>query len=86
MTAVGIDVGKASLDVAIEGRPGVLQIANNAAGIRKLVRQLAGLLEARIVVEATADTKSRCWKPAATPACGGPGQSPAGPQLRPRGG
>lgn len=53
MTAVGIDVGKASLDVAIEGRPGVLQFANNAAGIRKLVRQLAGLLEARVVVEAT---------------------------------
>ena len=53
MTAVGIDVGKASLDVAMDGRPGVVRVANSAAGIRKLVRQLASLAEARIVVEAT---------------------------------
>lgn len=53
MTAVGIDVGKTSLDVAIDGRPGVVRVANSAAGIRKLIRQLAGLAEARIVVEAT---------------------------------
>lgn len=52
MTAVGIDVGKASLDVAIEGRPRVMRVANSAAGIRKLVRQLAEVA-ARIVVEAT---------------------------------
>lgn len=52
MTAVGIDVGKASLDVAIEGRPRVMRVANSAAGIRKLVRQLAQVA-ARIVVEAT---------------------------------
>ncbi|WP_066092200.1 IS110 family transposase [Xanthomonas massiliensis] len=53
MTAVGIDVGKANLDVAIEGRPRVVRVANSAAGIRKLVRQLAGLNQARIMVEAT---------------------------------
>ena len=47
MTAVGIDVGKASLDVAIDGRPGVVRVANTAAGIRKLARQLASLAEAR---------------------------------------
>lgn len=53
MTAVGIDVGKASLDVAIEGRQSVLRVANTAVGIRKLVRQLAALNQARIVVEST---------------------------------
>ena len=31
MTAVGIDVGKASLDVAIEGRPGVMRAAGDVA-------------------------------------------------------
>ena len=44
---------EASLDVAIEDRPGVMRVANSAACIRKLVRQLAGLTEARIVVMAT---------------------------------
>lgn len=53
MTAVGIDVGKAALDVAVEGRPGVLRFANNAAGLRKLVRRLQTLIEPRLVVEAT---------------------------------
>lgn len=53
MTAVGIDVGKAALDVAIDGRQGVLRVANTAAGIRRLVRQLARLPGARVVVEAT---------------------------------
>jgi transposase len=53
MTAVGIDVGKASLDVAIEGRSACMKVANGAAGIRRLVRLLAGLDGARIVVEAT---------------------------------
>jgi transposase len=53
MTAVGIDVGKASLDVAIDGRGRVLQFANGKAGIGKLLRQLRAVPEARIVVEAT---------------------------------
>ena len=53
MTAVGIDVGKASLDVAIEGRPAVMRVANSTAAICKLVRKLADLDQARIVVEAT---------------------------------
>ncbi len=43
MTAVGIDVGKAALDVAIDGVAGVARFANNAAGIRKLVRRLEGV-------------------------------------------
>lgn len=53
MTAVGIDVGKAALDVAIDGVTGVARFANTAAGIRKLVRRLEVVADARIVVEAT---------------------------------
>ena len=53
MTAVGIDVGKMGLDVAIDGVAGVARFANNVAGIRKLLRRLEGVSDARIVVEAT---------------------------------
>ena len=53
MTAVGIDVGKAALDVAIEGMAKVTRFANSAAGIRKLVRRLDDVADARIVGEAT---------------------------------
>jgi transposase len=53
MTAVGIDVGKAALDVAVDGVPGVVRYANTKAGIGKLVRQLGTLEAPRIVVEAT---------------------------------
>ncbi len=53
MTAVGIDVGKMGLDVAIDGVAGVARFANNVAGIRKLLGRLEGVSDARIVVEAT---------------------------------
>lgn len=53
MTAVGIDVGKAALDVAIDGVRGVHRFANTAAGIGKLVGRLEEVVDARIVVEAT---------------------------------
>ncbi len=53
MTAVGIDVGKAALDVAIEGAPGVTRFANTAMGIRALVRRLGEAPDVRVVVEAT---------------------------------
>jgi transposase len=53
MTAVGIDVGKAALDVAVDGVAGVVRYTNTAAGIGKLVRRLAGVVDARVVVEAT---------------------------------
>lgn len=53
MTAVGIDVGKAVLDVAVDGVAGVSRVANTPAGIRKLVRRLGSVAQARIVVEAT---------------------------------
>lgn len=53
MTAVGIDVGKTALDVAIDGVAGVARFANTAAGIGKLIGRLKGIAEARVVVEAT---------------------------------
>jgi transposase len=53
MTAVGIDVGKAHLDVAVDGRQGVTRYANSRSGITKLVKWLKGLDGPRIVVEAT---------------------------------
>lgn len=53
MMAVGFDVDKASLGVAIEESAGVTLVASSAAGIGKLARQLAGLDQARIAVEAT---------------------------------
>jgi transposase len=53
MTAVGIDVSKANLDVAVDGRQGVARYANSRSGIAKLVKWLKGLDAPRIVVEAT---------------------------------
>ena len=53
MAAVGIDVGKTNLDVAMEGRQGVTRYANTRSGIAKLVKWLRGLEAPRIVVEAT---------------------------------
>lgn len=52
-TAVGIDVGKAALDLAVDGVAGVARFGNTAAGIRKLVMRLVKLDDPRIVVEAT---------------------------------
>lgn len=53
MTAVGIDVGKANLDVAVDGRHGVSRYANSRSGITKLMKWLKALDTPRIVVEAT---------------------------------
>ena len=53
MTAVGIDVGKANLDVAVDGLPGVSRYANSRIGITQLVKWLKALDAPRIVVEAT---------------------------------
>lgn len=53
MTAVGIDVGKASLDLAVDGRPGVTRFANNRSDIAKIVKRLQAMESPRIVVEAT---------------------------------
>lgn len=53
MTAVGIDVGKASLDVMVHGAAKVRRFANTTAGIRGLVQWLRAVPDARIVLEAT---------------------------------
>ena len=53
MTAVGIDVGKAALDVAVEGMAGVVRFDNSAVGIRKLLRHLRDVANVPIVAEAT---------------------------------
>ena len=53
MTAVGIDVGKAALDLAVDGCAKVRRFANSKAGIGKLLKQLQALPSPRIVVEAT---------------------------------
>ena len=53
MRAAGIDVGKANLDLAVEGQPGVDRFANNRAGITKLIKRLEAMDVQRIVVEAT---------------------------------
>ena len=53
MRAVGIDVGKANLDLAVNGETGVVRFANNRAGIRNLVKRLHAVGAGRVVVEAT---------------------------------
>ena len=53
MTAVGIDVGKRALDVAIFGEPKVHRFSNTVVGIRRLIRLLQDREDVRIVVEAT---------------------------------
>ena len=52
-TAVGIDVGKAALDLAVDGISAVVRFANTKAGIGQPVARLGKLEEPRIVVEAT---------------------------------
>lgn len=51
-TAVGIDVGKATLDLAVDGVRGVVRFTNTKAGIGKLLGRLMKLEEPRIVLEA----------------------------------
>ena len=65
MAAVGIDVGKTNLDVAVEGRQGVTRYANTRSGIAKLVKWLRGLEPPResrrlVGVSHAAMASSRC--------------------------
>lgn len=53
MTAVGIDVGKANLDMMVHGETKVQRFANTKTGISKLVRRLQTLSDAKVVLEAT---------------------------------
>jgi transposase len=53
MKAVGIDVGKSALDVAVHGETQVRRFPNTTVGIRRLMRELVRWADVRIVVEAT---------------------------------
>jgi transposase len=53
MQAAGIDVGKAHLDLAVDGQGGVVRFANSPGGIAKLIKRLEARGVERIVVEAT---------------------------------
>lgn len=53
MRAAGIDVGKANLDLAIDGQSDGTRFPNNRAGISKLIKRLQAEGVERIVVEAT---------------------------------
>ena len=50
---VGIDVAKATLEVAVHGEPGTRQFANDEAGRRKIVRWLVEIEAELVVLEAT---------------------------------
>jgi len=50
---VGIDVSLSKLDVARSDQDAVVAVANDAAGIGELVRQLAAAAPQRVVIEAT---------------------------------
>src|SRR5687768_4366416 len=64
MPGIGIDVSKAMLDVAIDGREGLQRYPNTAAGVRRLVRALEKLGDVRVVVESTGG-----YEAAVTDAC-----------------
>jgi|GEM_PF-1483248 len=53
MVAVGIDVGKTALDVAIEGDRNVRRFPNTRAGIERLLRLFREPSDVRIVIGAT---------------------------------
>ena len=53
MTAVGIDVSKAMLDLAFNDAAKVHRFHNTTAGIRRLVELLGARPGVRIVLEAT---------------------------------
>lgn len=53
-STAGIDVAKAFLDLAVEGRAEVLRFANDRAGIARLVAELTRLAVRRVGMEATA--------------------------------
>ncbi|MGY1531492.1 IS110 family RNA-guided transposase [Luteimonas sp. A649] len=75
MTAAGIDVCKASLDLAVDGKPSVVGFTNNRAGIAKLVKRLRALGATRIVVEATGGYEEPLLEACCDAACGSPGST-----------
>lgn len=53
MIAVGVDVGKSFLDVAVYGEQDVQRFTNTSGGVGRLVKQLRKRGQVRVVVEAT---------------------------------
>jgi len=53
MKAVGIDVGKSCLDVAVHGETQVRRFPNTTTGVGRLMRELVRWDDVRVVVEAT---------------------------------
>ena len=53
MVGIGIDVCKAQLDVAVQGKAGSTSFPNDSKGIQRLVTWLGALGEVRVVLEAT---------------------------------
>lgn len=53
MRGAGVDVGKANLDLALDGQVGITRFANDPSGIAKLVQRLQASNIDRIVAEAT---------------------------------
>jgi len=50
---VGVDTGKAQLDIYVRPKDQAFSVANNPAGIRDAIRQLKKIKPTRIVIEAT---------------------------------
>lgn len=50
---VGIDVGKAWLDVGVTGTPGIRRFSNDASGVRRVAQWLVPLRPERVLMEAT---------------------------------
>lgn len=57
---VGIDVAKATLEVAISGRAGTLSVANDEAGHTALLAQLDGSKVGLVLLEATGGLELAC--------------------------
>src|SRR5256885_3982453 len=76
---IGIDVSKASLDVAVHETSETWSADNNAGGCAALVARLIKLKPTRIVIEATGGFQNPVGPAAFPPALPGvPGQSPHG--------
>jgi transposase len=59
MVGIGIDVCKAQLDVAVQGKAGSTSFPNDSRGIQRLVTWLGTLGEVRVVLEATGGYETR---------------------------
>ena len=80
--AVGIDVAKARLDIAVEPTGTTWTVPRSRGGLRRLQAQLQARRPTRIVLEASGGYE-RIVVATLRAAAGGPGQSAPDPRLRP---